>query len=208
MTYISKAEQDRHNWLSLYAAILYVALCDGCSAEDAARQIVRAVADGNLRARWHRNHPANPASFFGIVTVYLGDAKASIYVDDPPQRTRCAIPDPKVEIVSNLFQDDDFSELIPEILWVARADVESIWRATPPPNNPSASRRVATPEPKIRQRLEKLSAECQEKCEPMPNVNKTWTILHNEGICSKQRVLKILREDEFKRLRRQPGKRK
>jgi hypothetical protein len=209
MTYISKAEQDQHNWFSLHDAILYVALCDGCSADDAARQIIRAVADEKLRGRWGRNDPANPASFSETVTVYLGDGKASVYVDNTPPRKHCAIPDPKIEIVKNVFQgDDDFSEHIPDILWLAREDVESIWRAKPPQKTPNTSQRKATPEPKIRERLNKLAAECQEKREFMPNMNETWDDLYKEGIRSKRRVFKILREDEFKRLRRQPGKRK
>jgi hypothetical protein len=207
MTYISKAEQDRHNWVSLHDGLLYVALCDGCSADDAARQIIRAVADEKLRGGWGRNHPANPSSFSEKVTVYVGDGKAAVYVDNTPPRKHCAIPDPKIEIVKNVLQDDDdFSEYIPDILWLAREDLERIWTATP--QSPAASRRTATSEPKIRQRLNTLAAECHQKNEFMPNVNELWAVLYNEGIRSKRTVFKILREDEFKRLRRQPGKRK
>ncbi len=209
MPYISKAEQDRHNWPGLHDTIHYVALCDGCSADDATRQIIRAIADGKLRARWGRSQPADPASFFRSVTVYLGDAEACVDVDDEPRCKHCAIPDPKVEIVSNAFKDDDFSKPILSTLWLAREDIESIWRATSPLilKTPSASQQKPT-QAKIKERLRELLAECREKGQPMPNVNETWDVLYTEGIRSRRKVLNILSEDEFKSQRRRPGQRK
>lgn len=75
MPYISRAERERANWISLPELITDVARIDQCGPDDARRQISSALADGAFGPlKWEDGRPS-PS---------LGSATAPI--DMPPTR--------------------------------------------------------------------------------------------------------------------------
>jgi hypothetical protein len=121
MPYQSRAERERAQWRTLPEAMAHVCAADGCDPDDARRQLLRALTNGDLQpALWEDARPMGRAG------------GAAMPLDMPPGR------DPHWKTVDIDWQagtvQDDWGEAGPRhrVLLISRLRLREHWPETQP----------------------------------------------------------------------------
>ena len=123
MPYISKLERERQNeqverarWMHFTDAVKCVQEESSCTDESAAKQLITAIVDQNLAARWEGMaglQPIIPSEFSGTLKIRLygvGFVKRNRATAKAKSITRWTRNYPKIQFVNGPVIDVDFGE--------------------------------------------------------------------------------------------------
>jgi hypothetical protein len=222
MPYRSKAERELPLWMTLVEAVAHIQAQEGCDQIEALRQLRVALGEGEIPARW----AAAPLPPLGPLAMYVGS---------PPLFSSDAVPTDAlfwnhalIFLVGNgrvidqsFLLDDDENRASeggprPRELFLLRTRVLEHWPL--PSEAREDSNRVQSgssdqpkkrrPKPASKSVIRKTIKELyQQAGNNPPNQTKAEPLIAGVLPGTPRTLIRpILREEEFKRLRRKPGK--
>jgi hypothetical protein len=238
MPYISKLERERQQeqeerarWMNFMDAVKCVQEEGSYTDESAAKQLITAIVDEKLAARWVGVvglEPVIPSEFAGILKICLdgvGVVKRNRETAKTKSITRWTGNCPKLEFVNGPVFDDfknvpltenapdnEVSNLNYIPLLVSKEDMDR-WPLEDSSTKVHSANKDRIPRSKdfnkeeIRTELKKiLEIEKAARRKP-PNEEEAWEKLVALGVGPRDRVREVLKEKEFSSQRLKPGER-
>ena len=119
MPYVSKLERERAQWMTLAQVVKYIQDQEGCNRDQALAQILMALSDGEIPARWAADPPP-----------------AGVFIINPPLFSKDEVPTDKWSWSTGvLFLNVDESQVIlgggpPRQLFLLRSRILEHWSIT------------------------------------------------------------------------------
>jgi hypothetical protein len=233
MPYVSKLERKRQQekeqrarWIHFTDAVKYVQEKDGCTDESAAEQLVTAIVDQALAARWGDVvglRPISPSELSGILKICLygvGFVKRNRDTAKIQSIAHRARNHPKLQFVSGPVIDE-FGDDVPltEVntlnyvpLLVLKEDMDR-WPLGDASTKVRSANKARIPRPKnstkeeIRTALKTIFKNEKAASRKPPNEEEAWKKLVKLGVGPRDRVREVLKEKEFSSQRLKPGER-
>jgi hypothetical protein len=238
MPYISKLERERQQeqeerarWMNFMDAVKCVQEEGSCTDESAAKQLITAIVDEKLAARWVGVvglEPVIPSEFTGILKICLdgvGVVKRNRETAKAKSITRWTGKCPKIQFVNgpvfNDFQDVPLTENLPyaEVssltyipLLVLKEDMDR-WPLEDSSTKVRSTNKARIPRSKdftteqIRTELRKIIKIEKAANRKPPNKAEAWEKLVALGVGPRDRVREVLKEKEFSSQRLKRGER-